>query len=267
MEEKNNFFELVQIFMDNVRKEFSEKKGNKGVIYNKEIMDSLFNLLNYQITLINQIYLFNENNKVTNDNYTLDNLININKDILVTMIRKFLSVLNSSFIKVKSNEKSKINNNNIINKSINNTTFTHGKVINLLYSPVNNNNYLVSNSFAKNYSPIKKNMEKEFNSTISFTQYTPLKKFEPAFESEKNSYKFLKNKNMIYNMKNKNKNYKNIWNKLHNDNSKCDHDEKRKSKALLYQSYCKSSKDIFVDLNSNYKSNNFMGKRSINYQK
>ena len=127
MEEKNNFFELVQIFMDNVKKEFSEKKGNKGVIYNKEIMDSLFNLLNYQITLINQIFLFNENNKVTNDNYTLDNLININKDILVTMIRKFLSVLNSSFIKVKSNEKNKINNN-IINKSINNTTFTHGKV-------------------------------------------------------------------------------------------------------------------------------------------
>ena len=65
MEEKNNFFELVQIFMDNVKKEFSEKKGNKGSIYNKEIIDSLFNLLNYQITLINQIYLFNENNKIT----------------------------------------------------------------------------------------------------------------------------------------------------------------------------------------------------------
>ena len=128
MEEKNNFFELVQIFMDNVKKEFSEKKGNKGSIYNKEIIDSLFNLLNYQITLINQIYLFNENNKVTNDNYTLDNLININKDILVTMIRKFLSVLNSSLIKVESKEKNKVNNNNIINKSINNTTFTHGKV-------------------------------------------------------------------------------------------------------------------------------------------
>ena len=31
MEEKNNFFELVQIFMDNVKKEFSEKKGRLNI--------------------------------------------------------------------------------------------------------------------------------------------------------------------------------------------------------------------------------------------
>ena len=266
MEEKNNFFDLVQVFMEKVRKEFQGKKGNEdNLVYNKEIVDSLFNLLNYQITLINQIFLFNENNKVGNDNFTLDNLMNINKDILVTMIQKFFSVLNSSSMKLKNNGKNKANSN-IINKNINNTTFAQGKVINLLYSPGNNNNYLVSNSFAKDYSTIKKNIEKEFNSTISYSQYTPLKKFEPTFDSEKNSYKFLKNKNMIYTHM-KNKNYKNIFDKLYNDNSKCDHDEKRKSKMNLYQSYCKSTKDIFVDLNSDNNGNNFNGKRSINYQK
>ena len=266
MEEKNNFFDLVQVFMEKVRKEFQGKKVNEdNLVYNKEIVDSLFNLLNYQITLINQIFLFNENNKVGNDNFTLDNLMNINKDILVTMIQKFFSVLNSSSMKLKNNGKNKANND-IINKNINNTTFAQGKVINLLYSPGNNNNYLVSNSFAKNYSTIKKNIEKEFNSTISYSQYTPFKKFEPAFDSEKNSYKFLKNKNMIYTHM-KNKNYKNIFDKLYNDNSKCDHDEKRKSKMNLYRSYCKSTKDIFVDLNSDNNGKNFNGKRSINYQK
>ena len=112
MEEKNNFFDLVQVFMEKVRKEFQGKKGNEdNLVYNKEIVDSLFNLLNYQITLINQIFLFNENNKVGNDNFTLDNLMNINKDILVTMIQKFFSVLNSSSMKLKNNGKNKGNNN------------------------------------------------------------------------------------------------------------------------------------------------------------
>ena len=266
MEENNeiNFSELIQIFMEKVKKEILTKTINQGnIINNKEIIDSLFNLLDYQVTLVHQIFLFRENNKENNDKNSLDNLININKDILVSMVYKFLTNLNSVINKGKNIGKNK--HNNIMNKNKN--LFKRGKIINLLYSSGNNNNILVSNSFIQNGSPIKKNIEKEFNSTISLTQSTPFKKIDHIFESEKNSYKFLKNKNMIYNMKNKNKNYKNIWNKLHNDNSKCDHDEKRKSKALLYQSYCKSSKDIFVDLNSNYKSNNFMGKRSINYQK
>jgi len=69
-------------------------------------------------------------------------------------------------------------------------------LINLLYSSGNNNNILVSNSFIQNGSPIKKNIEKEFNSnsnsTASFAQNTPNKKIEPIFESDRNSYKYLK---------------------------------------------------------------------------
>ena len=239
MEENNeiNFSELIQIFMEKVKKEILTKTINQGnIINNKEIIDSLFNLLDYQVTLVHQIFLFRENNKENNDKNSLDNLININKDILVSMVYKFLTNLNS-----------------VINK---------GKNIGKNNSSGNNNNILVSNSFIQNGSPIKKNIEKEFNSTISLTQSTPFKKIDHIFESEKNSYKFLKNKNNMYNNM-KNKNNKNIYEKLYNDSSKCDHDEKRKNKALLYQSYSKSMKDIFVDLNTDYKNSGFKDKKNL----
>ena len=265
MEEFNNFSELIKIFMDNVKKEISSKVENKGnQIYNKEIIDFLFNILDYQITLINQIFLFNENNKENNENNNnnVENLIKVNKDILVSMIDKFLFNLNPMTNKTKINGKNKYN---LMNKSKN--LFKRGKIINLLYSS-SNNNILVSNSFAKNASPIKKN-EKEFNSTMSFTQ-TPLKKIEPIFEDEKNSYRFLKNKNIIYNMKNKNN--KNIYNKLYNEkDSRCDHNEKRKNKALLYQSYSKSMKDLFIDLNTDitviFKDNKGTNNKKLKKQK
>ena len=266
MEENNeiDFSELIQVFMENVKNEILTKTTNQGnIIHNKEIIDSLFNLLDYQITLVHQIFLFRENNKENNDNNSLENLMNINKDILVSMVYKFLSNLNSLINKGKVNEKNKYSNNNIMSKNKN--LYKRGKIINLLYSPGNNNDILVSNSFIQNGSPIKKNMEKEFNSMISLTQNTPLKKIDPVFDSEKNSYKFLKNKNDLYNMKNKNK--KNIYEKLYNDNSKCDHDEKRKNKALLYQSYSKSMKDIFVDLSTDYINSGLKDKKNFNDKK
>ena len=265
MEENNeiNFSELIQIFMEKVKKEILTKTINQGnIINNKEIIDSLFNLLDYQVTLVHQIFLFRENNKENNDKNSLDNLININKDILVSMVYKFLTNLNSVINKGKNIGKNK--HNNIMNKNKN--LFKRGKIINLLYSSGNNNNILVSNSFIQNGSPIKKNIEKEFNSTISLTQSTPYKKIDHIFESEKNSYKFLKNKNNMYNNM-KNKNNKNIYEKLYNDSSKCDHDEKRKNKALLYQSYSKSMKDIFVDLNTDYKNSGFKDKKNLDGKK
>ena len=104
MEEFNNFSELIKIFMDNMKKEISSKVENKvNQIYNKEIIDSLFNILDYQITLINQIFLFNENNKENNENNNnnVENLIKVNKDILVSMIDKFLFNLNPMTNKTK----------------------------------------------------------------------------------------------------------------------------------------------------------------------
>lgn len=256
MEENNeiNFSELIQIFMEKVKKEILTKTINQGnIINNKEIIDSLFNLLDYQVTLVHQIFLFRENNKENNDKNSLDNLININKDILVSMVYKFLTNLNSVINKGKNIGKNK--HNNIMNKNKN--LFKRGKIINLLYSSGNNNNILVSNSFIQNGSPIKKNIEKEFNSTFTIMSPTPMKKTEHYFGSEKNSYKFLKTKNDSYNMKNKNN--KNVYDKLYNDKDlKCDHYERRKNKAFLYhQSYSKSMKDIFVDLNNDYIKNFF----------
>ena len=109
MEEFNNFSELIKIFMDNVKKEISSKAENKGnQICNKKIIDFLFNILDYQITLINQIFLFNENNKENNEN-NVENLIKVNKDILVSMIDKFLFNLNPMTNKTKINGKNKYN--------------------------------------------------------------------------------------------------------------------------------------------------------------
>ena len=256
MEEKNNLADIIQLLMDNVKKESLAKiEKNKGeIIQNKDIINSLFNLLDYQKTLINQIFLFSEKNK-DSDNNNLEYLLSINKDILVSMISKFLINLNTIFNKAKNNGNVKYN---IMNKNQN--FFKRGKIINFLYSTNNNSNILFSNSFTQYGSPIKKNIEKEFNtnsnSTASFVQNTPNRKIEPIFESDRNSYKYLKNRDMEYNKKNRNN--KNIYDRLYNHKEyRCDHDGKRKAKALLYQSYSKSMKDIFIDLNHDYIKNLF----------
>jgi hypothetical protein len=256
MEEKNNLSDIIQLLMDNVKKESLAKiEKNKGeIIQNKDIINSLFNLLDYQKTLINQIFLFSEKNK-DSDNNNIEYLISINKDILVSMVTKFLINLNTIFNKAKNNGNVKYN---IMNKNQN--FFKRGKIINFLYSTNNNSNILFSNSFTQYGSPIKKNIEKEFNtnsnSTASFAQNTPNKKIEPIFESDRNSYKYLKKRDMNYNKKNRNN--KNLYDRLYNHKEyRCDHDGKRKAKALLYQSYSKSMKDIFIDLNHDYIKNLF----------
>ena len=256
MEDNNNLSDIIQLLMDNVKKDALEKiENNKSdIIQNKDIINSLFNLLDYQKTLINQIFLFSEKNKDINN---IENLVSINKDILVSMIYKFFVDLNDIINKSRNNGKIRYN---IMNKNQN--FFKKGKIINLLYSTNNNSNILLSNSFSQYDSPIKKNIEKEFNtnsnSTGSFIQNTPIQNIELNFDSDKNSYKFLKNRDIKYNKKNKNN--KNIYDRLYNyKDIRCDHEGKRKNKALLYQSYSKSMKDIFVDLNHDYIKNLFKG--------
>jgi hypothetical protein len=199
---------------------------------------------------MNQIVVFNMNNKDNLDSKkSLDYLIRINKDILVSMINKFVLNINSVF------NKDKIfgNKNQYLNNS---TKSNYGKITNIQNSyndSINKNNFLTNESFIKFNSPIKKNIEKEFNSTMTLTQQSSAKKILTAFfDPEKNSYKFIKNKNIMYsNIKSK-KNY-DIFDKLHNDDSRCDHEEKKRHKILMYQAYSKSMKDLFVDLNNNYK--------------
>jgi len=253
MEEDFNIMEPIQTLMDNVKKDIFLKIANKeNKSNNKEIINSLFKLLDYQITLINQILLFNQNTHDLNANKNnIDNLIKINKDILVSMINKFLSSINKVFNKEKEIDTSIYN----INKRIQ-TTSKKAKIPKLLSIQTSTNekpkNFLLTNSYANYHSPIKKNMEKEFNSNITFTQQSSAKKMLTAFfEPDKNSYKYLKNRNIMYSIKNK-KNY-DIFDKLHNDDSKCDHEEKKRHKMLMYQAYSRSMKDLFVDLNDKYK--------------
>ena len=253
MEEDFNIMEPIQTLMDNVKKDIFLKTANKeNKSNNKEIINSLFKLLDYQITLINQILLFNQNSQDLNANKNnIDNLIKINKDILVSMINKFLSSINKVFNKEKDIDNSIYN----INKRIQ-TTSKKAKIPKLLSIQTTTNekpkNFLLTNSYANYHSPIKKNMEKEFNSNITFTQQSSAKKMLTAFfEPDKNSYKFIKNRNIMYSIKNK-KNY-DIFEKLHNDDSKCDHEEKKRHKMLMYQAYSRSMKDLFVDLNDKYK--------------
>jgi len=250
MEEIHNFTEPIQILMDSVKKDILSKKINKGgKIHNKEIIHLLFNLLDYQITLMNQILLFNKTNKdINKDNKkNIEYLIRINRDILVSMINKFITNINSIFNKViKEENKKQILNNRSKNP------FDNGKITNYQYSANNSskNNLLTGDSIPKYYSPIKKNMEKEFISTISLTQQSSAKKFFSFIDNDKNSYKFLKNKNIVYNLKNKPNN--DVYDKLYyHKDSRCDHEEKRKNKLLQYQAYySKSMKDLFVDLNN-----------------
>ena len=57
MEEDFNIMEPIQTLMDNVKKDIFLKTANKeNKANNKEIINSLFKLLDYQITLINQIH-------------------------------------------------------------------------------------------------------------------------------------------------------------------------------------------------------------------
>ena len=253
MEEDFNIMEPIQTLMDNVKKDIFLKTANKeNKSNNKEIINSLFKLLDYQITLINQIFLFNQNSQDLNANKNnIDNLIKINKDILVSMINKFLSSINKVFNKEKDIDNCIYS----INKRIQ-TTSKKAKIPKLLSIQTTTNekpkNFLLTNSYANYHSPIKKNMEKEFNSNITFTQQSSAKKMLTAFfEPDKNSYKFIKNRNIMYSIKNK-KNY-DIFEKLHNDDSKCDHEEKKRHKMLMYQAYSRSMKDLFVDLNDKYK--------------
>ena len=253
MEEDFNIMEPIQTLMDNVKKDIFLKTANKeNKSNNKEIINSLFKLLDYQITLINQILLFNQNSQDLNANKNnIYNLIKINKDILVSMINKFLSSINKVFNKEKDIDNSIYS----INKRIQ-TTSKKAKIPKLLSIQTTTNekpkNFLLTNSYANYHSPIKKNMEKEFNSNITFTQQSSAKKMLTAFfEPDKNSYKFIKNRNIMYSIKNK-KNY-DIFEKLHNDDSKCDHEEKKRHKMLMYQAYSRSMKDLFVNLNDKYK--------------
>jgi len=193
-----NYYEPIQIFMDNVKKEIISKTNNLYNLKNlREIFNSLFNLFDYEITLINQIIIFTQSNEQNNNYYNyiniksnvnynynnynktnsqknnLNHLININKDIMVSMIIKFLFKINS--ILNRNNKKSKDKNKYTYLRNDSQPLFNQGKIINLLYSN-NNKNFLLSKSNnsngnkldnTKHKSSIRNNLHKDFDSFFS----------------------------------------------------------------------------------------------------
>ena len=129
------YYQTIQNFMDNVRKDIFSKTNN---LYNlrssRDILNSLFNLFDYQITLMNQIILFYKNNNQYNNYYVkstkiyndykknsfqkekCDHLINNNKDIMVSMIIKLLTKINS-MLDIYKNKINKNNSNKLKDES------------------------------------------------------------------------------------------------------------------------------------------------------
>ena len=275
--------------MDDVKKDIISKTNNFfNLKHSRDILNSLFNLFDFQIALMNQIIIFNKsinpynlqinslspnkiyNNSVNNNKSSkannLNHLIKINKDIMVSMIMKFLSKINS----ILNRYQSKINekNNNLLNKGTE-PLFNRGKIINLLYSNDSNKNYLMINNSSRrieeknNNSNIKKssnniNNLKNINS-FEFKSYRfpPNYKYSSQFNYDNDINKSLKNNNKInkfINKKNANKDkIKNIsfrddlyYKGLITDIKIGD---KMKNKKNLHKSYSSYNKDMYIDLN------------------
>jgi len=265
MDELLYYYQTIQSFMDNVKKEILSKANNLYNLRNsRDILNSLFELFNYQITLMNQIILFikniNQNSNINNyikahknsNNNSLQSnninyLININKDIMVTMIFKFLSKINLmlNIYKNRLNNKknTKLNNESII-------VINHGKIRNQLYPENNKNNKNIlltnSNSFNNNINlksyPISKK-SKDLNASVSKTHRI----YNDDFLNINNknikimNNKFNKNKEIENNKKELK--YKNLLTDIKNiDNQK---------KPVLHKSNSTNNKNIFIDLNDN----------------
>ena len=311
MTEFCNYYEPIQLFMDNVKKDLISKTNNFYNLKNlREILNSLFNLFDYEITLINQIVLFTQNTlqnnsngsnskttyKISNNvnfcnnyNYNyynkaktqkniLNHLININKDIMVSMTIKFLTKINSLFNINNDKNKNKYTYNNL------NKNSSHGKMINLLNSN-SNNNLLFSNSLNSIHTILKnnnnntntiksnshksnKNKNKPYN--IDYSIDSPRSKNNRTTSTNNISNNYLKkyednstilrtkgsyylnniNKNNKNVKKNKKNNYEYKYKKVVTDVKSRDNNKKKEKEFHKSNSYDNSNKNIFIDINN-----------------
>ena len=274
------YYQTIQNFMDNVKKEIFAKTNNLYNLRNtRDILNSLFNLFDYQITLINQIVLSIKNKSQYNNYYVKSNsnhndynmnsfqkeninhLININKDIMVSMIIKFLSKINS-MLNIYKNKINKNSSNKLKNDS---TPILYGN-INLnkekQSDSYKNQNILLNNSYGS--------YEKKAND-LKYISSTYNKKNKGLNSSMSKSNRIYKNNNLLdyncYNKNNKSFNVKNKINKIDknekelkyknlNTGSNID-DNLKKKKRLLFKSNSTNNKNIIIDLNDNSLKNLF----------
>ena len=270
MEDFLDYYKIIQQFMDDVKKDIISKTNDLyNLRHSRDILNSLFNLFDYQITLMNQIVLFSKsvrniqnnsriNNNIYDDSYSqkshINHLININKDIMTSMIMKFLSKINSMLNRYKNNKLTEKNNNTL--KETSKPLFNHGKIINLLYSN-NNNNLLLSNSSnvmnnnkfntITNASTTNIKNHKNKNTSISKSNRISSKsKYYPYFNLAKNNNNniLLKSKEKdIFKKNNNNYSYRGLVTDIKLGKN-------IKEKKSMNKSYSTiNSKDIKIDLN------------------
>ena len=278
MEDFLDYYKIIQNFMDDIKKDILSKTNNLyNLKHSRDILNSLFNLFDYQITFMNQIVLFSKStqnypnyyqysNYMNKDNISsikihVNHLINTNKDIMISMIMKFLSKINLIISRYKNNKSTEKNNNTLINlKNESKPLFNQGKYINSLYSNSNNNSFYFNSSNKLNNnsnnkfstilykSPDKIKNHKNKNSSISKSnKITSKVKNSPYFnyENNKNNNSILLKKK-ISNNNNMNNKSKFIYRGLETDTI---NGKKIKDKKCLKKSNSTINKDITIDLN------------------
>ena len=268
------YYQTIQNFMDNVKKDIFCKTNNLyNLRHSRDILNSLFNLFDYQITLMNQIVLFIKNNNQNYNYYVkscsnindynknsfqkenINHLININKDIMVSMIIKFLAKINSMLNLYKN----KINKNNSNKLKIESKPKLYGISLiseKLLDSSYSNKNFVLKNSVF---------YEKKANN-LKCNSSTYNKKVKDLNSSVSKTSRFNNNNDLFdYNCYNKNnktfskKKYNNLDKRIdkHKKGFKCQNlktvinidDNLKKKKRFLYKSNSTKNKNIIIDLN------------------
>ena len=265
-----DYYKPIQKFMNNVKKEILSKTNNLYNLKNsRDILNLLFNLFDFQISLMNQIVLFSKNINQINQNLNylnseksynfyrhiskynnIKHLMNINKDKMVSLIMKFLSKINSLLNRYKN--KLNVKDNSIL-KNDSESLNKNRKIFNLLNSYNNNSSFLFENLKFK--TPIKNKSAKCQNSSISISNsMLPDNKCSYCnyYKNVKKSPKIEKNK---INKNNKNNNINNNNNKS-NIKDECNHKiletdikfRDKNKKLILKRSYS-MNKDFSIDLN------------------
>ena len=304
MSEFINYYEPIQIFMDRVKKDILSKTNNLyNLKHSRELLNPLFNLLDYQITLINQIILFiqsnmKQNDDINNNNYNylkshtdhnnyknnskqknMNHLIDINKDILGSMIIKFLTKINYMIVRnykinnSKYNKKYKYNIKSDSMPLFNDSNYGKG---NELYSNnskkyINKNSLLPYDEKFSNINYIKKKNEGKNNKNSLKKKLIHSSSMEnnlPNINYNINSDKSFKNKSKhnnfnfispVYKRKDttsKNRIVKdyldcnNLIDEIKDDiENEIKNNDKSRQKTIPNKSYSNSTKDIFIDLN------------------
>lgn len=103
----NDISEKISSHNLNVLQEFNKELENECIskenknIYHKLLIQTIFNILNSQISLIFQISKMNKSS--SNNLNTIENIISFNKDLMLKQIQKIISLINYNKNEIKKN--------------------------------------------------------------------------------------------------------------------------------------------------------------------